>query len=122
MARVNTPSSQLFYAAAGRFVDRALRADDSLFAPGRPIWSLATIDKLHPVLVERPGAPGSSFEAWLRDQLAEADPETILLAAELLYVHLLPAVGIRPEVKRGQIRRVLGWAREPIAAGIPPEL
>jgi len=47
MARITAPDVQPFYAAAQRFVDAALRADDSLFTPGTPIWSIANIDDLH---------------------------------------------------------------------------
>jgi len=122
MARVNLPAAQPFYNAAQRFVDVALRGDDSLFAPGQPIWSLATLNKLHHDFVEQPDTSSRSFEIKFKDQLASSDPDTILLAGELLYVHLLPANGIKPETKRGQIRRVLSWAREPITTSIPQEL
>ena len=122
MARVNLPASQLFYNAAQRFVDVALRGDDSLFAPGQPIWSLATLNKLHHDFVEQPDTSSRSFEIKFKDQLANSDPDTILLAGELLYAHLVPANGIKPETKRGQIRRVLSWAREPITTSIPQEL
>jgi hypothetical protein len=122
MAHITLPAIQPFYDATQRFVDAALRRDDSLFAPAQPIWSLTTINKLYHDFVERPDESNRTFEAKFKDQLASSDSDTILLAAELLYVHLLPANGIKPETKRGQIRRVLGWARQPIATGIPQEL
>ncbi len=46
MARVTGTVGDLFYTAAQRFVDAALRADDSLFTPGAAIWSLANVDDL----------------------------------------------------------------------------
>jgi hypothetical protein len=39
MARVSGTTGEHFYPAAQRFVDAALRADDSLFTPGKEIWS-----------------------------------------------------------------------------------
>jgi 5-methylcytosine-specific restriction enzyme B len=47
MARITATDVQPFYTAAQRFVDAALRADDSLFTPGTPIWSIANIDDLY---------------------------------------------------------------------------
>jgi hypothetical protein len=94
----------------------------SLFAPGQPIWSLATINKLYHDFVETPDTSSRTFEAKFKDQLAHSDPDTILLAGELLYIHLLPANGIKPETKRNQIRRVLNWASTPITTTIPQEL
>ncbi|HEU4322708.1 MAG TPA: AAA family ATPase, partial [Roseiflexaceae bacterium] len=89
---------------------------------GQPIWSPETVAKLHRAFVERVDESSRSFDEKFKDQLAEADPATVLLAGELLYVHLLPANGTKPETKRAQIRRVLDWASAPITTSIPPEL
>ncbi|MEN9933722.1 MAG: hypothetical protein RLZZ387_301, partial [Chloroflexota bacterium] len=110
-----------FYIAAQRFVDEALRRDGSLFAPGRSAWSPATIDDLYQRFVASPDEGSDSFETKFRRQLQGAPPETYLLAAELMYVHLLIATGnIGPHAKRALITRVIGWSPEP--APIPPEL
>lgn len=122
MARIHLPATQPFYAAAQRFVEAALRNDDSLFAPGQPIWSAATIAKLYRDFIEHEDISDASFETKFANQLAHADADTILLAGELLYVYFLPANGINPTTKRAQIRRILNLARDPISSSIPQEL
>jgi 5-methylcytosine-specific restriction enzyme B len=42
MARDPRAEADAVYRAAQRFVDVALASDDSLFTPGRPIWSAGT--------------------------------------------------------------------------------
>ena len=121
MARVSGPVGEQFYAAAQCFVDAALRADDSMFTPGRPIWSLANTDDLYRRFIEQPDLGGDSFEAKFRRQLAGAAPAIYQLAGELIYVHLLIAAGtIGYAAKRGLIARVLSWSPEP--ADIPADL
>ena len=75
------------YHAAELWITCALRDDDSLFTPGRPIWSEAVIDDLYARFVEHPDTGTRSFEDKFKDQLSDASPETIQLAGELLYVH-----------------------------------
>lgn len=36
---MKAPGHERFYEAADRFVQAALRSDDSLFTPGRPVWA-----------------------------------------------------------------------------------
>jgi MoxR-like ATPase len=120
MAIFNYSANKPYYDAAERFVDAALRSDDSLFTPGRPIWSLETINKLHRDFVEHPDESSRSFEVKFKEQLAHSDPDTIQLAGEVLYVHMLPANGILPDTKRRQINTVLSWSPAPV--GIPKDL
>src|SRR6266536_1512781 len=121
MARITSTDVQPFYAAAQRFVDAALRADESLFTPGTAVWSPANIDDLYRRFVEQPDLGGDSFEAKFRRQLADAPPATYQLAGELIYVHLLIAAGnIGYQAKRALITMVLNWSPTPIT--IPAEL
>ncbi|HEY3231382.1 MAG TPA: ATP-binding protein, partial [Roseiflexaceae bacterium] len=130
MAHVNMPAAQPIYDAAARFVDAALRGDDSIFTPGRPIWAAANVEDLYHRFVERPDTSDRSFLEKFRDQLAgmapgamlleQASPEVYQLASELIYVHLLIATGnIGGQAKRGLINMVLNWAPQSIS--IPPE-
>src|SRR5689334_16782829 len=115
MARVNTADVQPFYTAAQRFVDAALRADDSLFTPGTAIWSIANIDDLYRRFIEQPDLGGDSFEAKFQRQLAGAPAAIYQLAGELIYVHLLIAAGnIGYQAKRTLIAMVLNWSPTPI--------
>ncbi|MBK9713215.1 MAG: AAA family ATPase [Kouleothrix sp.] len=128
MARVKQATSAQFYATAQRFVDAALRADDSLFTPGRPIWSPPVIADLYSRFVDHPDWAADTFETKFRRQLhgdaltpsQDAAPATYQLAGELLFVHLLPANGIGGATKRRIVNNILGWSPEPEA--IPGDL
>jgi hypothetical protein len=117
--RLQRASASVVYDAASRFVDAALRADDSLFTPGTAVWSRDNLDALHRYFVERPDDSSDSFLTKFRRQLEDAPDLTIQLAAEALFVHFLIAV-MSGEAKRAVINPVLGWMRTPIA--IPSQL
>jgi hypothetical protein len=130
MAHVNLPAAQPIYDAAARFVDAALRGNDSIFTPGSPIWTAANVEDLYHRFVERPDTSNRGFLEKFQDQLAgttpgatplaPAAPEVYQLAGELIYVHLLIAAGnIGGQAKRQLINTVLGWSPTPV--NIPPE-
>ena len=110
------------YDAAQRWVDAALRKDDSLFTPGHSIWSLANLNDFHQRFVGQPEVPGKSFSEKFQRQLAGAQPSTIQLAAEVLYVHYLIAgpFAISAKTKRNSIAEVLSRAGSGLS--IPNEL
>lgn len=128
MPRSTSPAAVRIYTAARRFVDNALRADDSLFTPGTAIWAAPVLDDLYRRFVEHPDEGSTTFEVKLRRQLRgesldpprDAPPETYQLAGELLYVHLLPASGIYGNTKRRIIGQPLGWSPAPVS--IPADL
>jgi hypothetical protein len=115
VAKLTRAMTQPVYDAAPQFVDRCLRLDDSLFTPGRAIWSLAVCQDLHARFVGQPDTSKDTFENKFRRQLAEAPPATIQLAAELLFVHLLAARQVLFDTKRSLIQHVLGWSAQPVA-------
>jgi 5-methylcytosine-specific restriction enzyme B len=110
VARLGTPDNDVTYEAARRIVENGLRRDDSLFTPGRSIWSLQNLVELQARFVDRPDTSNDSFENKLRRQLAGAPPEAVELAAELLFVHLLISIQLRGDTKREQIAEVPSWA------------
>lgn len=110
MARL--PQAGPVYAAAERWVDAALRRDDSLFTPGRPIWSLANIEELYRRFVLQPDESRDSFENKFRRQLEGAESETYQFAAELIYVHFLISRSLTSETKRWLVELVLSWSPE----------
>ena len=96
------------YRIAERFVDAALRRDDSLFTPGKAIWSRPYFDELDERYVRNPDLSADSFEKKLAAQLAGASPEAHQLMAEVLYVYYLPAgFNISGQTKRNKIAEVL---------------
>ena len=116
------------YAAAEMWVDRALRADDSLFTPGAPIWQLRGLRELRTRFLERPDEWDSKFLEKLRPQLEGSPPEVYQLMAEVLYTHFL-IIGpktMKGETKRRQINDVLSWGApitavpEALAGGLTP--
>lgn len=120
MARRPQPEYVPVYAAAQQFVDRSLARDDSLFSPGRSIWSSAVLDDLHARFVEQPIETPEPFMVKFERQLAGAPDATLLLAAECLFVYFLMPINIKGETKRTAIKTVLKWMKEPVT--IPSDL
>src|SRR5215217_2646207 len=95
MARTQRPEADQIYDAASRWVDVALRADDSLFTPGTKIWQEPVVADLFERFVAHPDeTAGVAFGEKMNDQLRGGDSATYQLMAEVLFVHLLPAVGL----------------------------
>src|SRR5262249_56864511 len=88
MARVTGTVGEQFYAAAQRFVDAALRADDSLFTPGRPIWTAVNIDELYRRFAAELDTSDDSFENKFHRELEGAPAENYQLAREPVFLHL----------------------------------
>lgn len=106
------PARAVVYDAAERFVDAALRRDDALFAPGRPIWTKDGLEDLRDRFALHPDLSSDSFLAKFKRQLSGASDETMQLAAEMLYVHFLIAL-MAGDAKRAVIRPVISWMHAP---------
>ncbi|BCW57853.1 hypothetical protein StoSoilB20_12000 [Arthrobacter sp. StoSoilB20] len=65
--------------------------------------------------------PGS-FMAKLERQLADAPRETVLLAAELVYLQVFPLENVTPATKIARVEKVLSWVPEPEADAELPEV
>ena len=103
------------YAAAQAWVDLGLRKDDSLFTPGKSIWTRELLGELHRRFLDRPDDSRRPFLDKLEDQLSGSPAEVHQLMGEVLYVHYLL---LHPNEQA--LRRVLGWSSPPV--DIPPEL
>jgi hypothetical protein len=98
------------YEAAKRFREEALARDGSLFVPGESVWAPEIIRDLHDRFVLRPDeSKDKDFETKFRDQLKDAPATTILLAAEMVYVHLLISTQLKGSTKRELIQTVLSF-------------
>ena len=99
------------YAAASTWVERALKADDSLFDPGKALWTAAGLKELRERFLDRPDYGSGDFYDKLRQQLEDSPPEVYQLMAEVLYAQFLIIwhTGMRAATKREQVERVLGW-------------
>ena len=120
MAKKPGEAAARVYAAAERFVEEGLRSDSSLFSPHNKIWTLPTAQDLQDGFVKRPDTSADSFEVKFQRQLAGAPTETIQLAGELLYVHLLISTQLKGQTKLRLIERVLSWSSERVV--VPEDL
>lgn len=114
------PGTERIYAAAGRFVDAALRDDDSMFTPSVPVWTAAQLDDLHRRFVMQPDESRDRFDVKFRRQLNGAPAQTYQLAAETLFFHVIIAADLQPNTKRRIVNEVLSWSPQPVQ--VPPEL
>ena len=110
------------YKAAELWVERALRTDDSLFTPGKAIWSRELLGELRERFLDRPDVGAGNFYDKLEQQLEGSPPEAYQLMSEVLYVHYLIIWrgGMRRDTKENRITGVLGWSGQQIP--IPAEL
>ena len=99
------------YVAAEKWIDCALRNDDSLFTPGKPIWSRDCLAELRDRFLERPNVGEGNFFQRLETQLEGCTAEAYQLIAEVLYVHLLfiSDSWMRDDRKQERVEQVLGW-------------
>lgn len=94
----------------------------SAFQPEVAAWTDTTASDLRARFVDRPDTSTDTFLVKLRRQLADAPDETIVLAAELLFVNMAPLVPeqIGLPKKLEILREVLSWAGRPL--DVPPGL
>ena len=108
------------YAAAATWVERALQTDDSLFTPGKPIWSRQWLGELHERFLNHPDDSKASSLEKFRGQLRESPPEVYQLLGEARYVYFLIVSTNSGAYEQKVIDEVLGWSPSPVA--IPPDL
>ena len=118
--RITGGGVEKVYAAAEKWVERALRADDSLFTPGMAIWSSRWLGELHERFLNHPDESSDSFLEKLQQQLADSSPEVYQLMGEVLYLYFLIVTTKNSATQQRVIDTVLGWSPSPIA--IPPDL
>jgi 5-methylcytosine-specific restriction enzyme B len=104
--------SEAFYAATEQIVDRGLRRDDSLFAPGRPIWTAEVAAEVAAAIAPEDISPGS-FEQKLLKQLEGVSPDGVQFAAEILYIALLAEHDTGAPRKRDLVQQVLALMPSP---------
>ena len=110
------------YEAAQKWVDCALRADDSLFTPGEPIWSNHWLGELRKRFLDQPDVGQGSFYDKLETQLEGSPPAVYQLMGEVLYLHFLIIWSgtMRGDTKENRIKQVLEWSEQQVR--IPDDL
>ena len=129
-ARKTMDGVENVYAAAQKWVDSALRKDDSLFTPGKPMWTRELLGELRERYLNQPDIGQGNFYNKLRQQLDDSPPEVYQLMGEVLYAHFLiiwhGTGGMTRDTKVERINRVLEWSEQQIAvpeylvAGLTP--
>ena len=108
------------YAAAETWVNRALRADDSLFTLGEPIWSSQWLGEIHRRFLDNPDEPGDGFLGKLQAQLRDSPPGVYQLMGEALYFYFLIVSTKNSADEEVRINDVLNLSPSPVT--IPSEL
>ena len=119
-SRLTASGTVRVYAAADMWVKHALWVDDSLFTPGKPIWSKQVLGEVHRRFLDRPDESGDSFLEKLERQLKGGQPAVYQLMGEALYFYFLIVATKNSAKEQEVIERVLNWSPHPVK--IPPEL
>ena len=118
--RITINGAERIYKAASLWVDRALRADDSLFTPGKPIWSSKWLWEVHKRFLNNQDNSGADSTEKFQRQLAGSPPEVYQLMGEALYVYFLILTTKNSSAEQKRIDDVLGLSPQPVAT--PPDL
>ncbi|KFU75796.1 5-methylcytosine-specific restriction enzyme B [Amycolatopsis lurida] len=106
-------SLELIKEAARAILEPALSDGSSAIDPEVKAWLPEVARDLHVRIVRPPDAGAGSFREKLKVQLRGTSRATHLLAAELMYLHVLPLTNVRPAVKLDRITEVLSWLTPP---------
>ena len=108
--------------AARQVIDNGVLTGESSFAPGLRAWTPEVADELFRRFVENFDESSDEFLVKLERQIAEGSDEAITLAAELLYLNVMPlspaTIGVNRKFEI--LDRVLSWASFPVK--VPEEL
>lgn len=94
--------------AAKIFAERALANGESVFAPGRTVWTSGTVEEARDAFVGAENT-GRNFVEQLKHQMSDVSDEARLFMAELVTLQLLPASldSIGENAKRTRVNEVL---------------
>ena len=110
MARFSEHNTTKIYQAADAFRSNCLLRDGSLLFEETSVWRQDALDRLHKAFVATPDEGDRSFLVKFKDQVGNAEPEVVRLAAEMLCVYFLFPSNVGGVRKREVVNEVLGWA------------
>ena len=117
---VRLPDRDPVYNMAHRWAERCLASDESLFSQTYHAWTMQSLEDIHERFIAGRDESDDRFMVKLERQLAGARHETVLLFAEMMYVHLLIAHDTGGAAKRRTINQILSWMPE--QCSIPDDL
>lgn len=103
----NSAGQRRVVAIQEKVIERGFQNGESLFSPGRSLWSATIVASLKERWESSEKTDGKTFLQNLTDQLRPAADDEKLLMAELLAMQLLPVQGIGHAAKTGWIETVL---------------
>lgn len=94
--------------------ERCFIGSGSIFTD-QPLWTLPHLNDLLSRYADNPIQGSRDFFDKLREQMKDAPPVTIELAAEVIwFLHLFPSSStLKPETKRDQVLNVWSWSGAP---------
>ncbi|MDQ3152077.1 MAG: restriction endonuclease, partial [Actinomycetota bacterium] len=107
-------------AAARRVLDAGLGQGRSVIEPAEAAWTPDVAADLRRRIIDNADAGPGTFRDKLRAQLDGAPRATYLLAAELLFLQVVPLHNVGVDTKRHRIGSVLSWLQPP--AQLPDDL
>ncbi|WP_374682814.1 hypothetical protein [Accumulibacter sp.] len=110
MARYSEHDTSKIYLVAKAFRASCLLSEGSLLFEGASVWRPDVLDRIHKAFVATPDEGDRSFIVKFRDQIGQAGPEVVRLAAEVLCVYFLFPSSVGGARKRQVVNEVLGWA------------
>lgn len=106
--------------AAWIVLGAGLRGEPSPLDPTIRTWTAETARDLANGVISKGAGAGTLMEKMER-QLADASRETVLLAAELMYLQSVPLSNLKAETKLARINKILSWVPGPQVV-LPEEL
>ncbi|BAO82893.1 GTPase subunit of restriction endonuclease [Serpentinimonas maccroryi] len=110
MARHTEHDTSKIYRVAEAFRANCLLRDGSLLFDDASVWRPDVLERIHKAFVATPDEGDRSFIVKFKDQIGQAGPEVIRLAAEILCVYFLFPSSVGGARKRQVVNEVLGWA------------
>jgi len=110
MARHTEHDTIKIFQVAEAFRANCLLRDGSLLFDGASVLRPDVLDRIHKAFVATPDEGDRSFIVKFKDQIGQAGPEVIRLAADILCVYFLFPSNVGGARKRQVVNEVLGWA------------
>lgn len=102
-------ASRVLEDAAWLVLGAGLRGEPSALDPSTMTWTAATAEELLRRVQDEPDLSKANFLTKLQRQLEGAPRNVVLLAAELLFLQVIPLSNLKADTKRERIETVLAW-------------
>lgn len=116
-----SPDEDRIREVAQLFVERGLRENESVFAPGRSVWVKECFEELKRAFIDTPDETDKLFKEKLPEQMEAVSDDARLLMAEIITWQFLPlARAIGKRAKDERVTTALNTMRHPVQ--VPAEI